>query len=252
MADLTREEPAIVLAIALAAFSSVAPETCTSIRQVAPSPSRAIALAKYWHTAVSIASNVSASAPISVIAGVRDWPLAKAIRESLVLVSPSTVIWLKLRSAARLNICCHREGETAASQVTKASIVAMLGWIIPEPLAIPPMRTGRSPIVVSKAIDLVTKSVVIMACAAASDPVSEAAAISWGMALRIASMRMRWPITPVEASNTDSAGKLSACPSNIAHSKASSQPWEPVAALACPALQRIALALALACSLWRQ
>ena len=45
-----------------------APDTVTSIKQVAPSPSRAMALARCWHAAVNMASSCSASGPSSMMA----------------------------------------------------------------------------------------------------------------------------------------------------------------------------------------
>jgi len=64
-------------------------------------------------------------------------------------------------------------------------------------LQIPPIHTGRSPKFVSKAIDFVTKSVVMIACAAASDPVCRDSN-QLGIPLRRISMGIRLPITPVE------------------------------------------------------
>ena len=49
-------------------------------------------------------------------------------------------------------------------------MVPMLGWIMPEPLAMPPMRTVLPPMVVSTATSFFTVSVVMMAWAAASLP----------------------------------------------------------------------------------
>ena len=240
----------MVFATRQAAASSLAPVTWTSIKQVAPSPSLAIALAKYWQTAVSIPSNfMAASLWGSVMAAVRDRPLARAIRVSLVLVSPSTVIWLKLLLAARLSICCQSWGDTAASQVTKESMVAILGWIIPEPLAIPPIRTGLPSIMVSRAIDLGTKSVVMIDRAASSPPSSLAAAATWGIPALRASIFILCPITPVEARRIVSGSTCNTSPRILALSRVSCQPCSPVAALACPALQRIALALGFA---WRR
>ncbi len=44
-----------------------------------------------------------------------------------------TVIWLKDAVEARRTMSRHASGATAASLVTTPSMVAMLGWIIPEP-----------------------------------------------------------------------------------------------------------------------
>eukprot|EP00882_Tetradesmus_deserticola_P031449 GHRQ01035561.1.p1 GENE.GHRQ01035561.1~~GHRQ01035561.1.p1 ORF type:complete len:101 (+),score=4.17 GHRQ01035561.1:152-454(+) len=41
----------------------------------------------------------------------------------------------------------HTSGSTSASQVTTPSMVAMLGWIMPLPLHVPPMCTCLPPMV---------------------------------------------------------------------------------------------------------
>ena len=64
---------------------------------------------------------------------------------SLVEVSPSTEIALKLRSAARRRAACRYAGVAAASVITNASIVAMFGWIMPAPFANPTTRPRRPP-----------------------------------------------------------------------------------------------------------
>ena len=46
---------------------------------------------------------------------------------SLVEVSPSTLIILKVSSATLFKACCNNSGAIAASVVTKQSMVAMLG-----------------------------------------------------------------------------------------------------------------------------
>lgn len=70
---------------------------------------------------------------------------------SLVEVSPSTVIWLNDACTARFTSGRHTSAATGASHVTTESIVAMFGWIIPEPLHMPPTRTGRPPTEASSA-----------------------------------------------------------------------------------------------------
>ena len=57
---------------------------------------------------------------------------------SFVLVSPSTVISWNERSTARRSTPRSACGSTGASVATTASIVAMSGWIMPEPFAVPP------------------------------------------------------------------------------------------------------------------
>ena len=75
-------------------------------------------------------------------------------------------------------------------------MVAMLGWIIPEPFAMPPTRQGF-PFRMNANV-----SVVMIASAAASPPVSERPADSASPAARIGSMGSGSPITPVEATIT--------------------------------------------------
>ena len=111
MAHFTSDEPQTVRAMARAAASSAAPSTRTAIKQVAPSPSRAMARARCCDTAVRPASRASKCS------GARGSPAAKARKVSLVLVSPSTVIALKERSTARRTICCHSSAGTPASQL---------------------------------------------------------------------------------------------------------------------------------------
>ncbi len=53
---------------------------------------------------------------------------------------------MKDLTAARLKRARHSWGSTAASQVTTLSMVAMLGWIMPLPLAMPPTLTALPPI----------------------------------------------------------------------------------------------------------
>ena len=96
---------------------------------------------------------------------------------SLVDVSPSTESWSQVRAAAGRSSAQSASGATAASVSTTESIVAMFGWIIPTPLAMPLTRTvtarpsapGSSTVVVAS---LVTESVVRRAIAAASQPAS--------------------------------------------------------------------------------
>ncbi len=69
-----------------------------------------------------------------------------------------------------LTILPMRPGSTAASVVMYASIVAMFGWIIPDPLHIPPRRTDFPPTSISSSAVLGTRSVVMIARAAAAPP----------------------------------------------------------------------------------
>ncbi len=60
--------------------------------------------------------------------------------------------------------------EIAASVVTKESVVPMLIWIMPLPLAMPPMVTVLPPITVCTAHSFLTVSVVMIASAALVPP----------------------------------------------------------------------------------
>ena len=62
---------------------------------------------------------------------------------SFVLVSPSTESWFQVRTVAARSSPWRVAGLTAASVRTTASIVAIRGWIIPTPLAMPETVTGR-------------------------------------------------------------------------------------------------------------
>ena len=77
------------------------------------------------------------------------WPacwVAISTNESLVEVSPSMVMRLKLASAASVTRACSKPGAITASVATKPSIVAILGRIMPAPLATPVRVTVRPPI----------------------------------------------------------------------------------------------------------
>ena len=125
-------------------------------------------------------------------------------RVSFVDVSPSTVIILKVSFTTSLTASCKRALLIARSVVIKASIVHILGWIIPDPLLIPPSVTVLPSISKDTATSLLTVSVVIIALEAsvpalmlpskvlliASTP---ATSLSTGSCI---------PITPVEATAT--------------------------------------------------
>ncbi len=63
---------------------------------------------------------------------------------SFVLVSPSTLSWSHVRAVAGRSSPWSAAGSIVASVRTIASIVAILGWIIPTPLAMPVTRTRRT------------------------------------------------------------------------------------------------------------
>ncbi len=63
---------------------------------------------------------------------------------SFVLVSPSTLSWFHVRAAAGRRSAWRSAGSTVASVRSTASIVAIRGWIIPTPLAMPVTRIERT------------------------------------------------------------------------------------------------------------
>ena len=93
-------------------------------------------------------------------------------------VSPSTEIWLKVAGTTVESAFCSTAGSTWASVVMKSSMVAMLGWIMPEPLAMAPMRQVLPPTVNSTANSLAWVSVVMMAVAASWLPSAVAASLA--------------------------------------------------------------------------
>ena len=66
-----------------------------------------------------------------------DAPEARTKTVSFVLVSPSTLSWSQVRAAAGRSRPHRVSGAALASVSTTASIVAIRGWIIPTPLAMP-------------------------------------------------------------------------------------------------------------------
>ena len=80
--------------------------------------------------------------------------MAKTSSVSLVEVSPSTVIALNERALARVTIAWSTGAGIAASVKTKASMVAMSGAIIPEPLAMPETMRGTPSMSVRRVLPL--------------------------------------------------------------------------------------------------
>ena len=132
----------------------------------------------------------------------------------------------------------------STSVVTNPSMVHMLGWIMPEPLHIPPMVTFLPSISVSTAISFFTVSVVIMDSAASVPAASDSerrGTIFFTPASRM-SMGSCFPITPVDATSTESSGipriSAAACAVFLQYP----YPSSPVHALAIPLLQTTACA----------
>ena len=122
--------------------------------------------------------------------------------ESFVLMQPSTVIALKLLSAASFNALFIAWSSMSASVRMKASKVAMLGSIMPAPFAIPQTQISVPPTGPSRNCILGYWSVVMMARAASGIPSGESPLtrrLTLPATLSMGSFR---PMTPVEATST--------------------------------------------------
>ena len=159
---------------------------------------------------------------------------------SLVDISPSIVMRLKLSSTHSNTALRSDSRGMLASVVMKHSIVAMLGEIMPAPFTQPPRRTRCSPRSNETAISFARVSLVMIA-AATSDPFfgpSPAMSVSvFGSKRDIGIGR---PMTPVE----DTPISVRFRPSGLATAShialASRMPCTPVQALALPELAMMA------------
>ena len=135
---------------------------------------------------------------------------------SLVLISPSTVMRLKLWATACSNDNCSAAGAIAASVVMKHNIVAcnaagrlpltlMPGWIIPAPLHTPPIRVRFPSSENSTAICFGCVSLVMIASATCAPCSGELPKIAIASAIphRTFCMGSVTPILPVELTNTE-------------------------------------------------
>ena len=152
-------------------------------------------------------------------------PLASTTHMSLVEVSPSTVTRLKVRATTSWRASLSISWVMAQSVVTKASMVPMLGWIMPEPLAMAPRRTSLPPMVRETAISFFTVSVVMMAWAAVSEPSADRAAAAWGSPAWMAEMLMVWPMTPVLATTKSPGSRPVAAAAAVLMASAFSWLW---------------------------
>ncbi len=169
---------------------------------------------------------------------------------SLVEVQPSTVIWLKLRLTASCSARFSVLGSTAASVVSTASMVAMLGASMAAPLAIPPTEKPRPG--TTTCLDRV--SVVMIAWAAAwpasAPPARRPTRV--GIPAATLSICSGMPMSPVEQTSTSEAAQPIS-PATSAHMRsACSSPARPVAALALPLLITTATAWPADASRWRR
>ncbi len=124
----------------------------------------------------------------------------------------------------------------AASVAMKASMVAMFGAIMPEPLQKPAMRTGTPPIIAVATAPLGKVSVVMIALAPAAQLSGESLAPISGKRAVILASSSSTPITPVEASITSPGRQRRRWAAAAATRSAASAPGRPVKALAQPAL----------------
>ena len=128
-------------------------------------------------------------------------PVANANTVSLVEVSLSTVMQLKVLSFEADNSCWRKPASTAASVKIYPSIVAISGAIMPEPLMIPTTCTFVPPTIALAVAPFAKVSVVPMVLVASSQlqgselntRVSPANALSLGNGT---------PMTPVDDTNT--------------------------------------------------
>ena len=164
-------------------------------------------------------------------------PVATSRHVSEVEVSLSTVMALKLLSVASLSKGRKRRAGSAASVNTKASMVAISGAIMPDPLAMALMRIFCLPIFAVRVAPLANVSVVIMACAApgqsdvcATPKLADFTAATSGAGSSVS------PITPVEARNISVSSARKRLASALAVRPAARAPAVPVKALALPAL----------------
>ena len=211
----------MALATRLACSGVCAPSTTTSINFSAPSPSRATCLVNEAATSYKPCSNSTRSTgPAS--------PPAITIAVSLVEVSVSIETQLNVRSMTRRKIGSRSPAVRRASVNINVIRVAMLGSIMPTPLATPTMRAAPTDVLAT----FETVSVVMMPVATRSASTDGNDA---GMAARPARTRSigYWrPITPVEAISTSPAVQPSAVATPATTSRALARPTSPVATLA--------------------
>jgi hypothetical protein len=179
------------------------------------------------------------------------WPVAIRMKESLVEVSPSTLMQLNDSSAASRSSCCSSGAATPASVAMKPSMVAMFGRIMPAPLLMPVMVMRLPSISKRREAALATVSVVMMACAAACQWSARRSAIQAGRPAIRRSTGSGSRITPVEKGSTWRSSIASSWPRAAQVSAAACKPCSPVPALATPVLMSSARA-SLPSSRWRR
>jgi len=126
-------------------------------------------------------------------------------------VSPSTVAPLNETSATSRASGASSSRASGASVATNASMVAMSGWIMPAPLAMPVTVTGAPSMSTRRDAALCTVSVVMMPRAAAIQPSARAAARAAGSAATSRLIGSGSMITPVENGSTSAGAQSSSC-----------------------------------------
>src|SRR5262245_31052292 len=190
-----------------------------------------MACASWRATSASAASSLSRS---RADAGAALLPVAARISESLVEVSPSTLMQLKERSATRSSRPCSSLRETRASVAMKPSIVAMSGRIMPAPLAMPVTQISPLESLTFFETALGVVSVVMIASAAESQSLFASSAL--GSAAMMRSAGSGSMITPVENGSTSSTSQPRWPASASQTCSARLMPSSPVPALALPVL----------------
>ena len=138
------------------------------------------------------------------------WPVLSSKKVSLVDVSPSTVMRLKLASATRRTQVCNSSGAILASVAIMPSMVAMLGRIMPAPLEMPVITTSPPGSFTRRDTALGSVSVVMMASAASAQCAGARSATASGTPAVMRSTGRCSRITPVDIGSTVSAGTPSA------------------------------------------
>ena len=230
----------MAIAAVLAAFLLFAPITFTSINFVAPSPSFTIILASARHTNFKAPAKTSNSRLFSTIIALAANPLAIIITLSFVLICPSILMQLKVSSTTSFKALVSAVLFIKASVVTKHSIVAILGHIIPAPLAIAATVTVLFLILISTATCFAKVSVVIIALTALCALLNPSPLTSLGKDFIIFSLGRYLPITPVEDIKISIEGNFSSFARDLLIKSASSSPLLPVQQLALPLFTIIA------------
>ena len=161
----------------------------------------------------------------------------------MVEVSPSTVIRLKLWGRAWRRSVFRTWGVAAASVKINTRSVAISGWIIPEPLAMP-ARVNSLPSILPLTREALGRvSVVMMARAASPNPSGFSPATKSGRAWIMRSPGRGAPMTPVDDGSTRRSGIFSNLAAARLVDRAASNPRGPLQALALPAFTRMAWAV---------